>query len=411
LSKPSSPKKAGSLSELSSVIIKPRGGACSSSWRYHHTHLHFKLSLGRHWPLTAPPADPAAADASTAADAASRSSPVGEVPGDSQQQQATPVCATTAASAASPPAFPGTGNHFIECCRSSAAAVAAANAATSRRGRLSNRSAVRCRFLLLSLLGLACLLYAGSPNPVEASAVELSNVAKDAAAFVFFAAPVLRRPWGGGGAGGVSALCGTIWSTRAGPNAQRFLFSEKTSSNLGVASDLMALKTGRCPDYRMSACPDQAVPGSAAHPPAVVIVFHNEAWSTLLRTAALLVILVDDSSTRPFPGQASRRSTLPPCLHANFGCAASIVQPERPCIRARPSVGASVARAYTINFLGRATGEATTGWLEPLLAEHQTEKPCRAEFPIRAGLATAPGADSTGELNFRWYPVPQLRVR
>ncbi|PAA89505.1 hypothetical protein BOX15_Mlig010056g1, partial [Macrostomum lignano] len=303
-----------------------------------------------------------------------------------------------------------------------------------RRGRLSNRSAV-VAVLLLSLLGLACLLYAGSPNPVEASAVELFNVAKDAAASSSSPLPSSAGLGGGGGAGGVGALWNNLVNavglapSRPGDNGAavvvppelaeraKILFSEN-QFNL-VASDLMALNR-TLPDYRMSACQTKLYPDRLPTT-SVVIVFHNEAWSTLLRTVHSVidrscagclkeVILVDDSSTRPFLGKPLDEYT------ATLSTPTRVLRmsSRSGLIRARLR-GASVAQGDTITFLD-AHCEATTGWLEPLLAEIKRNRRAVA-CPIidvisEQNFQYVPASDSTWggfnwRLNFRWYPVPQ----
>uniref|UniRef100_A0A1I8H6V2 Polypeptide N-acetylgalactosaminyltransferase n=1 Tax=Macrostomum lignano TaxID=282301 RepID=A0A1I8H6V2_9PLAT len=346
--------------------------------------------------------------------------------GDSQQQQ--PLLSAHHSGLRCSPRHPGTGNHFIECCRSSAAAVAAANAATS----VAAASPIVVAVLLLSLLGLACLLYAGSPNPVEASAVELSNVAKDAAASSSSPLPSSAGLGGGGGAGGVGALWNNLVNavglapSRPGDNGAAVVVPPELAERAKIlfSENQFNLRlNGAEPDAaRLSnvCLPDQAVPGSAAHT-SVVIVFHNEAWSTLLRTVHSVidrscagclkeVILVDDSSTRPFLGKPLDEYT------ATLSTPTRVLRmsSRSGLIRARLR-GASVAQGDTITFLD-AHCEATTGWLEPLLAEIKRNRRAVA-CPIidvisEQNFQYVPASDSTWggfnwRLNFRWYPVPQ----
>ncbi|CAL8108332.1 unnamed protein product [Calicophoron daubneyi] len=141
-----------------------------------------------------------------------------------------------------------------------------------------------------------------------------------------------------------------------------------------VASDLIGLRRS-LPDYRSSACP--YIPPSsqlAAFRTSVIIVFHNEAWSTLLRTVNSVIdrsprnllqeiILVDDASTDAQLGEPLERylKNLPvPCHVERMGNRSGLV-------RARLK-GAAVATGVTLTFLD-AHCEATVGWLEPLLIE------------------------------------------
>lgn len=75
-----------------------------------------------------------------------------------------------------------------------------------------------------------------------------------------------------------------------------------------MASDMVSINRS-LPDYRTSACRDRGAQIDAAKLPktSIIIVFHNEAWSTLLRTLHSVVnrsplnaieeiILVDDYS-------------------------------------------------------------------------------------------------------------------
>ncbi|XP_071535221.1 N-acetylgalactosaminyltransferase 6-like isoform X2 [Panulirus ornatus] len=105
---------------------------------------------------------------------------------------------------------------------------------------------------------------------------------------------------------------------------------------------------------------------------AVVVPFHNEHWSTLLRTAFsaynrspknLLkeIILVDDASTKDFLG-----SKLDDFLAKHLPIARVVRLPERwGLIRARLE-GAKHATAEVLIFLDSHT-ECTTNWLPPLL--------------------------------------------
>ncbi|KAL5110329.1 Polypeptide N-acetylgalactosaminyltransferase 5 [Taenia crassiceps] len=104
----------------------------------------------------------------------------------------------------------------------------------------------------------------------------------------------------------------------------------------------------------------------------VIIVFHNEAWSTLLRTihsvlnrspSKLLqeVILVDDASDRDYLGASLE--TYVDALGAQVRLLR--LRERSGLIRARLA-GARVARGSTLTFLD-AHCEVTVGWLEPLI--------------------------------------------
>uniref|UniRef100_A0A8C4QCT3 Polypeptide N-acetylgalactosaminyltransferase n=1 Tax=Eptatretus burgeri TaxID=7764 RepID=A0A8C4QCT3_EPTBU len=156
----------------------------------------------------------------------------------------------------------------------------------------------------------------------------------------------------------------------------------------------------------------------------VVIVFHNEAWSTLLRTVHSIIsrsprhlleeiLLVDDASERDFLKQPLELyvQKLPvPVLVVRM-------EERSGLIRARLR-GAAVSRGQVITFLD-AHCECTTGWLEPLLARiHQDRN--NVVCPIIDVISDETfeylaGSDMTyggfnWKLNFRWYPVPQREM-
>lgn len=104
----------------------------------------------------------------------------------------------------------------------------------------------------------------------------------------------------------------------------------------------------------------------------VIVPFHNEHWTTLLRTVASVinrsppellkeVILVDDFSSKEFS-----RKPLDDYLKANYSKAFSIHLPERSgLIRARLA-GAKIATGEVLVFLDSHT-ECNVNWLPPLL--------------------------------------------
>lgn len=144
-----------------------------------------------------------------------------------------------------------------------------------------------------------------------------------------------------------------------------------------MASDLIALNRS-LPDVRLEGCKTKVYPDELPNT-SVVIVFHNEAWSTLLRTVysvinrsprSLLseVILVDDASERDF-----LKLTLENYVK-NLEVPVKIIRMEERSglIRARLR-GAAASKGQVITFLD-AHCECTLGWLEPLLARIKEDR-------------------------------------
>jgi polypeptide N-acetylgalactosaminyltransferase len=127
------------------------------------------------------------------------------------------------------------------------------------------------------------------------------------------------------------------------------------------------------PDVRKTACKERSYDTASLANTSVIIVFHNEAWSTLLRTvvsvisrspASLLeeIILVDDASNRTYLGSSldAYVASLPVSVRV-------VRTPVRiGLIKARLR-GAEKATGSVLVFLD-AHCEVTAGWLEPLLA-------------------------------------------
>ena len=104
----------------------------------------------------------------------------------------------------------------------------------------------------------------------------------------------------------------------------------------------------------------------------IIIIFHNEAWSTLLRTvysvinrspAHLLaeVILVDDASTLPRLGQELQDWV------DTMDKVKLIRNKERRGLMVTRMKGVLESKSQVLTFLDSHI-EATDGWLEPLLA-------------------------------------------
>ncbi|XP_064614408.1 polypeptide N-acetylgalactosaminyltransferase 13-like isoform X2 [Liolophura sinensis] len=189
-----------------------------------------------------------------------------------------------------------------------------------------------------------------------------------------------------------------------------------------LASEMMSLNRS-LPDHRMSGCKSKVYP-KALPSTSVIIVFHNEAWSTLLRTVWSVinrsprdlleeVILVDDASERDELGKKldDYVATLPVSV--------SVLRSESRTglIRARLK-GAEKAKGKVLTFLD-AHCECTEGWLEPLLNEIYNDRSA-VVCPIIDVISDdtfeyITGSDMTWggfnwKLNFRWYPVPQREL-
>ncbi|KAL5006915.1 hypothetical protein ScPMuIL_015721 [Solemya velum] len=208
------------------------------------------------------------------------------------------------------------------------------------------------------------------------------------------------------------------------PSARHDEYKEKFKINQFnlVASDMMSLNR-TLPDYRLEACKNKMYP-TELPTTSVVIVFHNEAWSTLLRTVHSIInrsprelleeiILVDDASDRD-----ELKKKLDEYV-AKLPVRTFALRSEKRegLIRARLR-GAEVAKGDVLTFLD-AHCECTIGWLEPLLTEVKKNRKTVA-CPIIDVISDESfeyitGSDMTWggfnwKLNFRWYPVPQREL-
>nr|XP_034350422.1 polypeptide N-acetylgalactosaminyltransferase 3 isoform X2 [Arvicanthis niloticus] len=139
------------------------------------------------------------------------------------------------------------------------------------------------------------------------------------------------------------------------------------------ASDRISLHRDLGPDTRPPECIEQKFKRCPPLPTtSVIIVFHNEAWSTLLRTvhsvlysspAILLkeIILVDDASVDDYLHEKLEEYIK------QFSIVKIVRQQERKGLITARLLGAAVATAETLTFLD-AHCECFYGWLEPLLA-------------------------------------------
>lgn len=153
-------------------------------------------------------------------------------------------------------------------------------------------------------------------------------------------------------------------------------------------------------DYRNGKCKLKKYPVDLPTT-SVIICFHNEAWSTLLRTVHSTInrtppkylteiVLVDDASNRD-----ELKQRLDDYI-ANLQKVRIVRLPERQgLIRARLE-GAKVAKGDVLTFLD-AHCECTVGWAEPLLAKIKENK----------RSVVMPVIDEISETNFHYNAVPE----
>jgi polypeptide N-acetylgalactosaminyltransferase len=189
-----------------------------------------------------------------------------------------------------------------------------------------------------------------------------------------------------------------------------------------LASEMISLNRS-LQDVRLAQCKNK-VYNSLLPTTSVVIVFHNEAWTTLLRTVHSIInrspvelveeiILVDDASEHDHLGPDLERyvAKLPVSVKVlRTGIRSGL-------IRARLQ-GAKEAKGSIITFLD-AHCECTEGWLEPLLAEIAKNRKA-VVCPVIDVISdetfeyiTASDMTWGGfnwKLNFRWYRVPQREM-
>lgn len=208
------------------------------------------------------------------------------------------------------------------------------------------------------------------------------------------------------------------------PSSQEELMKEKFKLNQFnlLASDMISLNRS-LQDVRLEGCKTKVYP-RLLPATSIVIVFHNEAWTTLLRTVwsainrspkNLLkeIILVDDASERDYLGRKLENyvKTLPVPTY--------VLRTEKRSglIRAR-LLGAKKVTGQVITFLD-AHCECTEGWLEPLLArivENRKTVVCPIIDVISdETFEYITASDMTWggfnwKLNFRWYRVSQREM-
>ncbi|KAM4737273.1 polypeptide N-acetylgalactosaminyltransferase 6 [Anableps anableps] len=195
------------------------------------------------------------------------------------------------------------------------------------------------------------------------------------------------------------------------------------------ASDRISLSRSLGDDSRPPECVDRKFPRCPPLPTtSVIIVFHNEAWSTLLRTvysvlhtspAIMLkeIILVDDAST------ADHLKKKLELFVEQFKIVRVVRQPERKGLITARLLGASIATAEVLTFLD-AHCECFHGWLEPLLARI-VEEPTAVVSPeittidLNSFQFNKPVATNRAynrgnfdwSLTFGWEPIPEEAKR
>lgn len=185
-----------------------------------------------------------------------------------------------------------------------------------------------------------------------------------------------------------------------------------------MASDRISVNRS-VPDVRKSICVEKKYETNRLPDTSVVIVFHNEAWSTLMRTVHSVInrsprenlreiILVDDASNRTFLQKSLDEDVQKlsvPVKVVRTGSRVGLIQARL--------MGAKVAKAKVLLFLD-AHCETTPGWLEPLLAriqESRTAVVCPVidiisddNFSYVKAFSLHWGAFNW-EMHFRWFTM------
>lgn len=192
----------------------------------------------------------------------------------------------------------------------------------------------------------------------------------------------------------------------------KFAFNEYVSGKISLIRSI--------PDTRSPGCSDKTYPVSDLPTTSVIICFHNEAWSTLLRTVHTVllrsppellkeIILIDDFSSydhlkRPLEDYMT-----------NIGKVRILRTAKREgLIRAR-LLGAKSAKASVLTFLD-AHCEANVGWLEPLLDRIRRD-PRTVAVPVIDIISSSDFSYSqtpaniiggfTWDMQFNWHSLPQ----
>lgn len=194
-----------------------------------------------------------------------------------------------------------------------------------------------------------------------------------------------------------------------------------------AASDKISVDR-KLPDARKLACRKKHYELNKLPNTSIIIVFHNEAWSTLARTVHSIlntapqhllaeILLVDDASDRTFLGKSL--DYYMNNLSSMRGVAIKIIRSQERIglIRSR-LLGVEQANGKVLTFID-AHCEATTGWLEPLLEQIMLDRKSAAcpiidiinedNFAFTRSFELHLGAFNWG-LNFRWYPISRREL-
>lgn len=145
----------------------------------------------------------------------------------------------------------------------------------------------------------------------------------------------------------------------------KYQFNEYVSSLISLKRKLLDFRSDYCHDIHNTY-------GRKLPPVSVIIVFYNEAWSTLLRTIHSIVnrsppkliqeiILVDDCSDLPH-----LKDKLSEYLRENFSQVQLVRNSRREGLIRSRNTGAEIAKSDILVFLDSHI-ECTSGWLEPLV--------------------------------------------
>lgn len=194
-----------------------------------------------------------------------------------------------------------------------------------------------------------------------------------------------------------------------------------------VASDKISVDR-KLPDARKMACRNRQYNLKELPNTSVIIVFHNEAWSTLARTVHSIlntapqhllaeILLVDDASNRTFLGRSL--DYYMNNLSSIRGVDIRIIRsPARIGLINSRLLGVEQAKGKVLTFID-AHCEATNGWLEPLLEQIKLDPKTAAcpiidiinedTFAFTRSFELHLGAFNWG-LNFRWYPISRREL-
>lgn len=210
------------------------------------------------------------------------------------------------------------------------------------------------------------------------------------------------------------------------PKDQMHLLYSINRFNL-VVSDKISVDR-KLPDPRKMSCRKHHFNLNELPNTSVIIVFHNEAWSTLVRTVHSIIntspqhllaeiLLVDDASNRTFLNKP---------LEYYMNNLGSVRGVNIKIIRSRERIGliksrllgVKSANGKVLTFID-AHCESTKGWLEPLLEQVKLNRKVAAcpiidiinedNFAFTRSFELHLGAFNWG-LNFRWYPISRREI-